>query len=74
MNLKQRLDQLTQLQVVETPWEIRRVFGKIELHGDQVCFRSQDDNDYVTVAELRQALELLTVQLNGTIKWSKEAK
>lgn len=57
---------------VETPWEIQRVFGKIELHGNNICFRSKDDNDFVTIGELRVALILLVELAGGTVKWKKE--
>jgi hypothetical protein len=72
MNLKQTLQQIEQLQKVDIPWQVMRTFGKLELLGNQVCFRSNDDNDYVTMHELQFATEWLIEQLGGKVKWSKK--
>jgi len=72
MSLKQTLQQIEQLQKVDVPWVVKRTFGKLELHGNQVCFRSKDDNDYVDMVELQTATQWLVEQLGGKVKWSKK--
>ena len=74
MNLKERLQQIKQLEAVNTPWEVRRIFGKIELLGSQVSVAGNDMNDYVELQDFRTALEWLVEQSGGTVKWSKAEK
>jgi hypothetical protein len=72
VNLKQTLTRIEELQKVDVPWEVRRIFGRLELYGNQVCFRSDDDNDSVDIVELQTATQWLVEQLGGKVKWSKK--
>lgn len=74
MNLKQTIDQIKQLETVETPWEVKRVFGTVELFGSQICIRGDDTRDYVDLEEFQQALAWLVQQSGGKITWQKGAK
>jgi hypothetical protein len=72
MNLKQRVEQIKQLEVIDTPWEFSHVFGKLELYGRQVTIKGSDLQDFVEVSELQSATEWLVEQLGGKVKWSKK--
>lgn len=56
----------------QVPWEVFRVFGSkhISFMGDQISFDGAD-NDYVSLDELRAALEWLVKDFGGTVKWPK---
>lgn len=72
MKLRERLQTIQELQdAYELPWEIRRVLGPISIFGDQVCFGQQDLNDFVSISELKVAVEALAKELDGTVKWHK---
>lgn len=74
MNLKQKVDQIKQLEAIETPYDVLRVFGKLELWGGQVCVVSDCDRDYVDLAEFRDALKWLVEQSGGYIIWDEDVK
>lgn len=74
MNLKQKIEQINKLKAVETPWEVMRVFGKVELFGSQVCMRGDDCRDYVDLEEFRLALKWLVEQSGGYIVWDESVK
>jgi hypothetical protein len=72
MKLQQRIEGIQKLQTIETPWAFKRIFGTVQIHGDNVAIYSTGDTDFVTVEEMRQALEWLVVELDGTIKWASQ--
>lgn len=75
MKLKQKVQEIAKLEVIETPWDVVRVFGKLELFGHQVCMRNESDSlDYVDLNEFRQALNWLTDQAGGYIVWDEAVK
>ena len=74
MTLKQRLKQIEELQAVDTPWEVMRIFGKVQLYGDQISFYSNGDNDFVNLQEARDAAKWITEQLGGYIVWDENVK
>jgi len=76
MNLKQRLQAITELENGhKLPWEIMRIFGKSEVFGSQIVFGTDGgNNDFVTMDELKTALELLVAELGGAINWKPKAK
>lgn len=74
MNLKQKMEQISKLEAVETPWEVSRVIGKVELFGSQICVRSDDCRDYVDLEEFRNALKWLVEQSGGYVIWDESVK
>lgn len=74
MRLKERMDQIKQLEVVETPYEVKRIFGELELFGGQVNMRGDDCRDFVDMDEFREALKWLVEQCGGLIIWEESAK
>lgn len=69
MNLKQRLQEIEKLEEFKLPYEIKRVFGPASIFGSQVCFCASAENDYVTLAELQNAINLLVAELGGQVDW-----
>lgn len=74
MNLKERLDGIKELETIETPWEVKRIFGQIQLFGSQISVYGSDSNDFVDSQEFRDALAWLVMQMNGKVTWNKEKK
>lgn len=74
MRLKERLEQIKQLETVETPWEVKRVFGQLELFGAQLNVHGDADRDFVDMQEFREALKWLVEQCGGLIIWENAAK
>lgn len=54
---------------VKMPWAVNRAFKDFELEimGDQISF----GEDFLTLEEARETLELLTETLGGKVKWEK---
>lgn len=71
-NLVQQIEQITKLQRVDTPFKVVRVFGKVQIYGDQLYIASNDNNDYVSVPEFKQAIAELAEMLGGTVSWGKK--
>ncbi len=74
MNIKQKLAEIEKLEVVETPWEVHRVLGHLEIFGSQICFRSEDTLDYVELHEAREAVKWLVEQFGGYVVWDESVK
>lgn len=74
MNLKQRLEQIKQLEAVETPFDVKRIFGELRMWGSQIYVRGDDQRDYVDLQEFQQALTWLVEQSGGKVTWTKGAK
>lgn len=71
ISIKQKIEEITKLQKVETPWKFKCIFGQINIHGDQICVYSNEMNDYVGLSEFKEAVEWLVNELDGTVKWKK---
>jgi len=69
MNLAQRLQKIQQLEQIEVPWEVKRVFGPVSLFGAQVNIGV--DTDVVSEDQAKIALQWLVEQFNGKVKWGK---
>lgn len=74
MNLKEKLEEIAKIEAVQTPWEVKRIFGKVTLCGSQISIIGDAYSDYVDLEEFRQALNWLVEQSGGTIAWDKKPK
>lgn len=72
--MKQRLEQMKQLEAIETPFDVKRIFGELRMWGSQVYVRGDDQRDFVDLQEFQQALDWLVTQAGGQVKWQKGAK
>lgn len=74
MKLKQRMEEIAKLEAIETPWEVSRIFGKLELFGGQANIRSDDQRDFVDLEDFRTALSWLVDQAGGYVVWNESSK
>ena len=74
MKLSERIEQVKELQKVDIPWEFRRIFGRLEMFGNQLCVMGSDQQDYVEIEEMQGAVTWLVNELGGQVKWKKEKK
>lgn len=73
MTILNKISEIKKLQEVQTPFEVRRLIGKVCLQGDQISL-SDNDLDFGSVEEYQNALSWLVEQLGGKVKWQKEPK
>jgi hypothetical protein len=71
MKISERVAAINELEKVETPWEVKRIFGEVILFGSQVSVVGDDCRDYADVDDMRKAIAWLAEQFGGTVKWTK---
>ena len=69
MTIIERIEKIKELQKHKLPYEVWSTFGKIDIHGDQISFGTE--NDFKTIEEVKQAIEMLVNEFGGTVKWKK---
>lgn len=69
--IAERLMAIKELERIQTPWEVRRVFGEVQLYGSQISIYSNGDNDFVDLEEFVEALEWLLQQTKSMKKEKK---
>jgi hypothetical protein len=74
MKLYERIKQIKALEIVETPWVVKRSIGEVNLIASNVYINANSDNDSVTADEFKQVLEWFVDQFNGKITWKKDKK
>lgn len=63
-----KIEKLEKSQIVS--YQVMRTFGKMDIFGSQVSFGI--DNDYVTLDEVRAALNELVDEFGGKVEWNEE--
>lgn len=72
MKIYERIHEMEKLEQIEENYLYRRMGIKPSLFGSQFCFAN--DGDYMTVDEVREALEQIVSEFGGSIKWAKAQK
>lgn len=74
MKVSERVNKITELQAVDTPYEVWRFFGHLRLHGDQLELRADGESDFGSLEEFRKATVWLVDQLGGIVAWDVKEK
>lgn len=68
MSIKQRIEKIEKLQAIEAPWAFKRIFGNLEILGNQVAMQDAQ-GDFVSIEEMQTALNWLIKELGGSVTW-----
>jgi hypothetical protein len=74
MKVSERVSKISELQAIDTPYNVWRFFGHLKLHGDQLELSSQGNSDFGNLEEFRRATTWLVDQLGGSVVWDKKTK
>ena len=71
MNIKDKIDEISKLQAVETPFEVVRSGIEPKIYGDQICLTKWSSADFLTLEEAKSSVKWLAEQLGFVVSEPK---